>query len=218
LAKRLQNASDHSERTKLSDEMTSLQKAMTKELLALAQKNSGEADSLTILKKLTADGTLPDIQKEAAEQMIANHVKRSGIGEDAPIIAAADPELGLKFARAIAAQNPNDSDKALALLTIGYTLKRQAIAASSDEAKRSELVAQARTALEKVKGKYPNVKVGDGSILQFVDTQLAGLKNVGQLIPGKPVPEIEGEDLDGKEFKLSDYRGKVILLDFWAHW
>ncbi len=35
------------------------------------------------------------------------------------------------------------------------------------------------------------------------------------LAVGKPAPEIEGEDIDGKTFKLSDYRGKVVLLDFW---
>ena len=35
---------------------------------------------------------------------------------------------------------------------------------------------------------------------------------------GKEVPEIEGEDMDGKKFKLSDYRGKVVMLDFWGHW
>jgi predicted Zn finger-like uncharacterized protein len=34
----------------------------------------------------------------------------------------------------------------------------------------------------------------------------------------QPAPEIDGEDIDGKKFKLSDYRGKVILLDFWGHW
>jgi hypothetical protein len=28
-------------------------------------------------------------------------------------------------------------------------------------------------------------------------------------------PEIEGVDVDGKAMKLSDYRGKVVLLDFW---
>jgi hypothetical protein len=35
---------------------------------------------------------------------------------------------------------------------------------------------------------------------------------------GKEAPEIVGKDLDGKEFKLSDYRGKVVLLDFWGNW
>jgi len=32
---------------------------------------------------------------------------------------------------------------------------------------------------------------------------------------GKRAPDITGEDADGVKFKLSDYRGKVVLLDFW---
>ena len=35
---------------------------------------------------------------------------------------------------------------------------------------------------------------------------------------GKPAPEIEGEDLDGRSMKLSDFRGKVVLVSFWATW
>ena len=31
-------------------------------------------------------------------------------------------------------------------------------------------------------------------------------------------PNITGEDVDGKEFKLTDYRGKVVVLDFWGFW
>jgi len=30
-------------------------------------------------------------------------------------------------------------------------------------------------------------------------------------------PEIVGEDLDGRKIKLSDYRGKVVLVDFWRN-
>lgn len=35
---------------------------------------------------------------------------------------------------------------------------------------------------------------------------------------GQPAPELVGEDLDGKERKLSDYQGKVVVLHFWATW
>jgi hypothetical protein len=38
------------------------------------------------------------------------------------------------------------------------------------------------------------------------------------IVIGKPAPEIEGEDIEGVKFRLSDYRGKVVLLDFWGHW
>ena len=35
---------------------------------------------------------------------------------------------------------------------------------------------------------------------------------------GSEAPEIAGTDIDGVDFQLSDYRGKVVLLDFWGHW
>ncbi|MCA8961277.1 MAG: redoxin domain-containing protein [Planctomycetes bacterium] len=35
---------------------------------------------------------------------------------------------------------------------------------------------------------------------------------------GMSVPDITAPDIDGKEFKLSDYRGKVVMLDFWGFW
>jgi len=35
---------------------------------------------------------------------------------------------------------------------------------------------------------------------------------------GNRAPEIEGEDIQGAKFKLSDYSGKVVMLDFWGNW
>jgi thiol-disulfide isomerase/thioredoxin len=35
---------------------------------------------------------------------------------------------------------------------------------------------------------------------------------------GRPVPDITGNDLDGRPLKLRDYRGRVVLVNFWATW
>jgi peroxiredoxin len=35
---------------------------------------------------------------------------------------------------------------------------------------------------------------------------------------GKPAPEIQGKDLDGKEFDLATHKGKAVLIVFWASW
>jgi beta-lactamase regulating signal transducer with metallopeptidase domain/peroxiredoxin len=40
-----------------------------------------------------------------------------------------------------------------------------------------------------------------------------------QLVNGETVaPDFEASDMEGKKFKLSDFRGQYVLLDFWATW
>ena len=35
---------------------------------------------------------------------------------------------------------------------------------------------------------------------------------------GKAAPEVTGKDVSGKDLKLSDHKGKVVLVDFWGDW
>lgn len=37
-------------------------------------------------------------------------------------------------------------------------------------------------------------------------------------VVGDPIKEIMGEDVDGVPFSLSEYRGKVTMIDFWGDW
>ncbi len=39
-----------------------------------------------------------------------------------------------------------------------------------------------------------------------------------KLAVGDMAPDFEGTSSDGKSVKLSEYRGKIVLLDFWATW
>ncbi|HJX30303.1 MAG TPA: TlpA disulfide reductase family protein [Thermodesulfobacteriota bacterium] len=34
----------------------------------------------------------------------------------------------------------------------------------------------------------------------------------------KPAPDLKLTDINGNTFKLSDYRGKVVIINFWALW
>jgi thiol-disulfide isomerase/thioredoxin len=36
--------------------------------------------------------------------------------------------------------------------------------------------------------------------------------------PAKPAPEVTLKDLDGKDLSLAQYKGKVVLVNFWATW
>jgi thiol-disulfide isomerase/thioredoxin len=50
------------------------------------------------------------------------------------------------------------------------------------------------------------------------DTVGRSRRLVTAFMPGKPAPEIAGKDLDGVDLRLSEYRGKVVVLVFTAEW
>ncbi len=51
-----------------------------------------------------------------------------------------------------------------------------------------------------------------------IKDQLQSLLDSQKFAVGSIAPDIIGKDHEGKEFRLSDYRGKVVVLDFWADW
>lgn len=59
-------------------------------------------------------------------------------------------------------------------------------------------------------------EVKQSGILDEVEAELAALAKIQ---PGQMAPELAGPDLlGGDSIRLSDHRGKVVLLDFWASW
>jgi thiol-disulfide isomerase/thioredoxin len=47
---------------------------------------------------------------------------------------------------------------------------------------------------------------------------VGAMANFTVLKTPKPAPSVRFIDADGRELKLEDFRGKVVLLDFWATW
>lgn len=69
----------------------------------------------------------------------------------------------------------------------------------------------------KLLGEYKDVKWRETTYGRIADARV-NPHSPADLAVGKPAPEIEGVDHNGKPMKLSDYRGRVVLLDFWGDW
>ena len=68
---------------------------------------------------------------------------------------------------------------------------------------------------EQMRKSFADVTIKDTTMGEFAEKALFAIRH---LSVGKVAPDITGEDIHGKKFKLSDYRGKVVMLSYWGHW
>jgi len=59
---------------------------------------------------------------------------------------------------------------------------------------------------------------GDQKVTQAAANDLARIGILRKLKVGDPAIELAAVSTKGKKIRLADYRGKVVLLDFWAAW
>jgi hypothetical protein len=80
---------------------------------------------------------------------------------------------------------------------------------------RAKAVAEVEAVFEQAAEEYGDVKLPfGGNVGDNAKTELFAIRH---LAVGKEAADIEGPDQNGVCFKLSDYRGKVVLLFFWQH-
>jgi RNA polymerase sigma factor (sigma-70 family) len=77
---------------------------------------------------------------------------------------------------------------------------------------------QAEAIYERLRKDYADVTQYDSQPTPLGEVAQRGLFALRNLAIGKTAPDIDGADLDGRKFRLSDYRGKVVLLVFCGYW
>ena len=82
-------------------------------------------------------------------------------------------------------------------------------------AQRADEAAAKDRLLEEVGKDFADVELRGEKLGAVTARELYALRNIK--VGGTP-PDIAGKDMDGVSFKLSDYRGKVVVLDFWGFW
>lgn len=79
----------------------------------------------------------------------------------------------------------------------------------------AELTRQAESLFERA-ARYDDVNTAfSGTVAEQATRELYDIRH---LAVGRTAPDIEGRDQDDRPFKLSDYRGKVVLLYFWSEY
>jgi hypothetical protein len=163
--------------------------------------------------------TRPADTKELLTTVIQHHAANKKINTMIPqitMLAAMDPKA-IEILELVAEKNPTKSVQAAALFAVADFYKNRAEPRrGSPPPDADELAKKAEAGFERLQKEFADeVQSGQRKFGPLAKSALFEIRN---LRVGKIVPEIEGEDTDGAVFKLSDYRGKVVMLDFWGHW
>jgi thiol-disulfide isomerase/thioredoxin len=125
------------------------------------------------------------------------------------------------FVHATAAADRGDSDEAL--VDLKAYLKDQGRSEKSSDAESAMAVGEAFLQRMIRAGRYEGARALcefagglDGSPKAFREHFTARMGRIALL--GKPAPPIAGTDVDGGKVSLAEFKGKVVLVDFWATW
>jgi hypothetical protein len=187
--------------------------------LELAEKHPKAAvavDALVWVVTNDRGGGEDSPRAKAAAILLKEHVQSDKIGSVCQSLASGGDKEGEELLRGILEKNTHKSVQGLACLSLAQRLKGRAEEMPESQAEEAEkLRKESEELFERAGAKYGSVKLGSGTVGATAKTELFELRF---LSVGKEAPDIVGLDADGKKFKLSDYRGKVVLLDFWGNW
>jgi AhpC/TSA family len=211
VSKKLGEPKSEEDQRKVFEEVQKVVQAFSPRFLAFAEKHPKDdsaVDALTVVLLRGQEG----LAGKATELLIANHADSAKLSQLVTMLGE-QPRPGVeRLLRAVRDRATKDEAKATATLSLAKHLKQRVEgAASGQAAEAAKLSREAEALFTEVAEKY--AKVGD-----LAETAKNELFELRFLSVGKTAPDIEGEDGDGKKFKLSDYRGKVVVLDFWAGW
>ena len=165
--------------------------------------NPAAVDALTWIVSNVRVGPQAD---KAIDKLSTKYVDNPKIVGVCQMLVYNQSESAVRLLRAIMAKNKDRTAQAKSCFYLALNLKNS---------RQPKKAAEAEKLLERVAATYADVKHWRGTLGDQAEKELFELRN---LAIGKTAPEIQGEDIDGVKFKLSDYRGKVVVLDFWGHW
>ncbi len=230
------------EERKIFDEMHPTRR-LAPRFLALAEMNPKDPVAIDALlwvvtnDRFNSDKT--DARRQALGILLRDHVQSEKVGAICESLGYAFDKASETAIRTILEKSPHSEVQGRACLALVHYLTRrlylaekvkqhpELVTKSLEELDKeyvqelyrqdaTKVTAEVEAILNRVVEKYADVKLPDRGTMG--ERARAELFDIRHLAIGKIAPEVEGEDLEGTKFKLSDYKGKVVLLVFWGNW
>jgi hypothetical protein len=174
------------------------------EILQLARENpsspTAEKAAIWVICNSASEDT--NNRRHAVNIVKERYVKSRKLGDAVGVLKFSDDKDSLALLEAICADNPDKNVRNLARLALSGRIEES----QPEEAKQL---------LRAILKDWPPDKFPDADIARVAASDLYDLEH---LAIGMAAPPIAGEDCNGKKLKLSDYKGKVVLISFFGDW
>ena len=192
--------------------------------LAFAEKNPSDPAALDALSAALKVGgpalVKMGIRTKIIDDLRVHHVADPKLDKVIHQAISVGDEPEVQFVRELLAKNPDRKLQATACKKLAKTMHLAADAA--EKMKKSEAT---QLNIEKLFGKdFADKLMENADQLKTDAEHWDGIvaEKFSDIFPdlsiGKTAPEVVSQDLDGKQVKLSDLKGKVVVLDIWATW
>ncbi len=172
-----------------------------------ADAHAGTEDAVPYLCWIAINATKRKLSRAAVDELLQEHIESEGLltlAESAQFLGAkVGADRYQDVLESLAGGSPHDLIQAHAIHAMALTAMRDSKASAEEKAEALDL-------LDEV------VLLAEGSELAISASAFRFERERLQI--GMEAPDIVADDLDGVNFKLSDYRGKVVVLDFWGDW
>ncbi|HEY1085065.1 MAG TPA: TlpA disulfide reductase family protein [Prosthecobacter sp.] len=154
-------------------------------------------------------------EAQTALQLLGStHAASAGIAPAVKALEYQPAEKALPLLKTIREKNSHAEEKAAALYALGMQHFRQFDAALSPQ-QAEAAKAQAMDCFQEIVSHHGQTTIQGFPIADQDGRKLFEMTN---LSVGSEAPEIDGKDVDGTAFKLSDQRGQHVVLMFWGGW
>ncbi len=167
----------------------------------------------------------------SAENGLAEASQTTATNEMSPAVKTDLENLVDRINTKLKADKNTEADLADNLKEFDALVEKHKDASPEDKSrilvKKAELYLQVLDEPEKalpifkqIKQDYPTASInGDtDDVIAQLETAVDRKNSRATLLPGKPFPDFNETDVEGKPLSISKYKGKVVLVDFWATW